>query len=47
MQIGSKPPFYARGVASHPTRGDPDMRSLKAVYNMVEGVVRGLMSKEA
>ena len=40
------PSAAAFGVASYPAGGDPDKRSLKAVYNMVEGVVRGLKNRE-
>lgn len=40
------PKAAAFGVASYPWRKDPDKRSLKAVYTMVEGVVRGLKNRK-
>ncbi len=40
------PQAAAFGVASYPVRRDPDKRSLKAVYNMMEGVIRGLKNRE-
>ncbi|TEU11396.1 hypothetical protein E3J20_02890 [Candidatus Bathyarchaeota archaeon] len=40
------PSAAAFGVASYPAGGDPDKRSLKAVYKMVEGVIRGLKNRE-
>jgi arginase len=33
------------GVASLPTKGDPDGVALKAVYKMVEGVIKGVKSR--
>ncbi len=39
------PKVAAFGVASYPVDHDPDERSLKAVYNLVEGVVKGLMNR--
>jgi hypothetical protein len=33
------------GVASLPTKGDPDDVALKAVYKMVEGVIKGVKSR--
>ena len=41
------PKAVAFGVASYPVDRDPDGRSLRAVYNLVEGVVRGLKNGEA
>jgi arginase len=35
------------GVASLPTKGDPEGVALKAVYKMVEGVVKGAKSRKA
>jgi arginase len=40
------PKAAAFGVASYPANRDPDKRSLRAVYNMIEGVVRGLKYRE-
>lgn len=40
------PQAAAFGVASYPVNRDPDKRSLKAAYNLVEGVVRGLRNRE-
>jgi len=41
------PAAAAFGVASYPVGRDPDGRSLRAVYNMIEGVVRGLRTRKA
>jgi arginase len=53
MQLGrtlemmfEHPKAAAFGVASYPARKDPDGRSLKAVYNLIEGVVEGLKSRD-
>jgi hypothetical protein len=40
------PSASAFGIASYPAGKDPDGRSLKAVYNMVEGVINGLKNRE-
>lgn len=40
------PKAAAFGVASYPWRRDPDKMSLKAVYTMVEGVIRGLKNRK-
>ena len=40
------PSASAFGIASYPAGKDPDGRSLKAVYNMVEGVISGLKNRE-
>jgi arginase len=39
------PQAAAFGVASYPADRDPDKRSLKAVYNLIEGVARGLKTR--
>ena len=44
--IFEHPSAAAFGVASYPTGKDPDKKTLKAVYKMVEGVVRGLKNRE-
>ena len=41
------PAAAAFGVASYPVGRDPDGRSLRAVYNLIEGVVRGLRTRKA
>ena len=41
------PAAAAFGVASYPAGRDPDGRSLRAVYKMIEGVVRGLRTRKA
>ena len=41
------PSASAFGVASYHAGRDPDGRSLKAVYNMVEGVINGLKNRES
>jgi arginase len=40
------PGAAAFGVASYPAGRDPDGRSLKAVHNLVKGVVQGLRNRE-
>ena len=40
------PQAAAFGIASYPVNRDPNKRSLKAAYNLVEGVVRGLRNRE-
>jgi len=40
------PSAVAFGVASYPSGRDPDGRSLKALYNLVEGVVRGVKNRK-
>jgi len=40
------PQAAAFGVASYPADRDPDKRSLRAVYNLIEGVVRGLIARQ-
>jgi arginase family enzyme len=40
------PSADAFGIASYPAGKDPDGRSLKAVYTMVEGVIKGLKNRE-
>ena len=40
------PTAAAFGLASYPVGRDQDRRSLKAAYNLVEGVVRGLRNRE-
>lgn len=39
------PKTAAFGVASLPTTGDPEGLAIKAVYNMIEGVINGLKSR--
>jgi arginase len=39
------PKVASFGVASLPTKGDPDGVALRAVYKMVEGVVKGVKSR--
>jgi len=39
------PQAVAFGVASHPWDRDPDGTSLKAVYTLIKGVMRGLRSR--
>lgn len=39
------PKAAAFGIASYPATRDPDKRSLKAAYNLIEGVTRGLKSR--
>jgi arginase len=41
------PKVASFGVASLPTKGDPEGVALKAVYKMIEGVVRGVKSRKA
>jgi len=41
------PKAVAFGVASYPVDRDPNGRSLKAVYNLIEGVVNGLNARKA
>jgi len=41
------PSAAAFGVASYPSGRDPDGRSLKALYNLIEGVVRGVKNRES
>ena len=43
--IFEHPKAAAFGVASYPVNRDPDGISLKAVYNLVEGVMRGLRNR--
>ena len=40
------PKTVSFGVASYPATRDNDGRSLKAVYNLIEGVIRGLKNRE-
>jgi len=40
------PKVAAFGVASYPVGRDEDGRALRAVYNLVEGVVRGLKNRD-
>jgi len=40
------PSAAAFGVASYPAGRDPDGRSLKALYNLIEGVVRGVQNRK-
>jgi arginase family enzyme len=40
------PSAAAFGIASYPWRRDPDGVSLKAVYNLIEGVIRGLKNRK-
>lgn len=39
------PKAAAFGIASYPASRDPDKRSLRAAYNLIEGVTRGLKSR--
>jgi arginase family enzyme len=39
------PQAVAFGVASYPWNGDPEGTSLKAVYRLIKGVMRGLRSR--
>ncbi len=41
------PSAAAFGIASYPWSRDPDGVSLKAVYNLIEGVIRGLKNRKA
>jgi len=41
------PSVAAFGIASYPAGRDPDGRTLKAVYEMIEGVVKGLKNRKA
>ncbi|UCH56971.1 MAG: arginase family protein [Candidatus Bathyarchaeota archaeon] len=40
------PSAAAFGVAAYPATRDPDGRSMRAVFNLIEGVVRGLRDRE-
>jgi len=40
------PSVAAFGIASYPAGRDPDGRTLRAVYDMIEGVVKGLRNRE-
>ena len=44
--IFEHPSAAAFGVASYPAGKDPEKKSLKAAYNMVEGAIRGLKNRE-
>lgn len=41
------PKALGYGMASYPWRRDPERRGLKSVYRLVEGVVKGVISRES